>query len=50
MDNKLVVSSVDPDIIDRNPISCDKILIYYAFPSSYTQVIKVSHHHHLLCS
>ncbi|KAG1838807.1 P-loop containing nucleoside triphosphate hydrolase protein [Suillus subalutaceus] len=42
-DDKLVASSANPDvvegIVDLTP--CDKILVYCAFPSSYTQVMKV---------
>ncbi|KAG1772227.1 P-loop containing nucleoside triphosphate hydrolase protein [Suillus placidus] len=42
-DDKLVVSSSNTDIVngiaDRMP--CDKILVYCAFPSSYTQVLEL---------
>ncbi|KAG1772200.1 P-loop containing nucleoside triphosphate hydrolase protein [Suillus placidus] len=43
VDDRLTVSSTNPDvatsIADSTP--CDKIIVYCAFPSSYTQVLKV---------
>lgn len=50
VDDVLVVSSANPDVpagvADSMP--CDKIIVYCAFPSSYTQVLKVLNHHSLL--
>ncbi|KAG2336736.1 P-loop containing nucleoside triphosphate hydrolase protein [Suillus weaverae] len=49
-DDKLVISSSNTDIIDviADPMPCDKILVYCAFPSSYTQVIKVLELHGIM--
>ncbi|KAG1836505.1 P-loop containing nucleoside triphosphate hydrolase protein [Suillus subalutaceus] len=50
VDNKLVASSSDPGSITGivDPIIPDKILVYCAFPSSYTQVTKVLELHGIL--
>ncbi|KAG1834958.1 P-loop containing nucleoside triphosphate hydrolase protein [Suillus subalutaceus] len=43
VDDVLVVSSADPDVTAgvADSVPCDKIIVYCAFPSSYTQVLKV---------
>ncbi|KAG2063485.1 hypothetical protein BDR04DRAFT_1037816 [Suillus decipiens] len=49
LNDALVVSSADPEaptgITDSMP--CDKIIVYCAFPSSYTQVLKVLELNHI---
>ncbi|KAG1894055.1 P-loop containing nucleoside triphosphate hydrolase protein [Suillus fuscotomentosus] len=49
LNDALVVSSADPEaaagVTDSMP--CDKMLVYCAFPSSYTQVLKVLELNHI---
>ncbi|KAG2336606.1 hypothetical protein BDR05DRAFT_896483 [Suillus weaverae] len=44
VDDRLTVSSTNPDVttsITTDSTPCDKIVVYCAFPSSYTQVLKI---------
>ncbi|KAG1891850.1 P-loop containing nucleoside triphosphate hydrolase protein [Suillus fuscotomentosus] len=45
VDDQLVVSSANPDVPTAgmaDPMPCDKIIVYCAFPSSYTQVLELN--------